>query len=132
MTARTVVLVEDNPALQRLISMFVKRLGFEVFVTADGDAGVKEITLRKPDLVCLDLMLPRLSGYDVCERVRRDPLLAKIPILMISARTAPEDRAHAEEVGANAFLTKPFKEEAFARVVHRLLAEAALGGAQNA
>ena len=126
---RTVVLVEDNPALQRLISMYVKRLGFEVFVTADGDAGVTEIALRKPDVVVLDLMLPRLSGYDVCERIRKDPLLAKIPILMISARTAPEDRAAAEEVGANAFLTKPFKEEAFARVVRRLLEEAAQGGA---
>jgi DNA-binding response OmpR family regulator len=115
------VLVEDNPSLQKLTSLYLERLGFAVEVVGDGAAALERIASVKPDLVCLDLMLPRVSGYDVCEQLRRQEEFKRLPILILSARTTPEDRAHAEDVGANAFLAKPYKEQQFVAVVTKLM-----------
>jgi two-component system chemotaxis response regulator CheY len=79
----------------------------------------------RPDLVCLDLTLPDVSGYDVCEYIRGQSELAGLPVLMISARGTLLDRAQAEEVGADGYLTKPFTQEEFVQQVLRLLARAA-------
>ena len=118
---RIAVLVEDNPSLQKLTSLYLERLGFAVEVVADGEAALTKVEAKRPHLLCLDLMLPRVSGYDVCEKLRANPDFKDLPILIISARTTPEDRAHAEEVGANAFLAKPYKEQQFVTVVNNLL-----------
>lgn len=115
------VLVEDNPSLQKLTSLYLERLGFAVEVVGDGAAALERIASVKPDLVCLDLMLPRVSGYDVCEQLRRQEEFKRLPILILSARTTPEDRANAEDVGANAFLAKPYKEQQFVAVVTKLM-----------
>lgn len=76
---------------------------------------------EKPDLVCLDLTLPDVSGYDVCEHIRRTPAIANVPVLMVSARNLPEDKAYAEEAGANAYLGKPFTPEELAKRVRQVL-----------
>jgi two-component system chemotaxis response regulator CheY len=116
-----VLVVEDDPALQKLVMSHLKRLGLEADVASNGVAAIQYIEAHKPDLVCLDLMLPRMSGYEVCEHIRRTPALQHIPILVMSARTLPEDRAHAEEVGASAYLSKPFTREQFATQVRALI-----------
>ena len=76
----------------------------------------------RPDLVCLDLMLPELSGFEVCEFMRSIPALMSVPILVMSARAKPMDRAFAEEVGATAYLIKPFKRSEFSRAVNVCIA----------
>lgn len=118
---RIAVLVEDNPSLQKLTSLYLQRMNFAVEVVSDGAAALHKIEQVRPALVCLDLMLPRVSGYDVCEQLRARAEFSALPILILSARTTPEDRAHAEEVGANAFLAKPYKEQQFVAVVNKLL-----------
>jgi DNA-binding response OmpR family regulator len=74
-----------------------------------------------PHLVCLDLTLPRESGYELCEYMRKEPRLRLVPILVTSDRSSPEDMAHAEYVGANAFLKKPFTPEKLLKYVITLL-----------
>lgn len=82
----------------------------------------------KPDLVCLDLTLPDVSGYDVCEHIRRTPAIAHVPVLMVSARNLPEDKAYAEEAGANGYLGKPFTPEELEKRVRQVLKAAAPRG----
>jgi DNA-binding response OmpR family regulator len=74
-----------------------------------------------PSLVCLDLTLPRESGFELCEYIRSDPRLRFVPILVMSERSSPEEMAHAEYVGANAFLKKPFTREKLLKYVITLL-----------
>ena len=92
-------------------------MGVEVVDVAEGRSAIRQLELSPPDLVCLDLMLPELSGFEVCEFMRAHPALREVPILIMSARAKPMDRAFAEEVGATAYLVKPFKKIDFSRAV---------------
>jgi CheY-like chemotaxis protein len=84
---------------------------FRVETAADYLGAVKFMETRIPALVCLDLTLPRESGFELCEHMQREPRLRFVPILVMSDRASPEDMAHAEHVGANAFLKKPYTRE---------------------
>jgi len=95
----------------------------DVAEAAEGRAAILHVAVRRPDLVCLDLMLPELSGYEVCEFMRTEERLRGVPILMMSARSLPQDRALAEQVGASSYLVKPFKHKAFTAAVHALLGD---------
>jgi two-component system chemotaxis response regulator CheY len=75
----------------------------------------------RPDLICLDLVLPESSGYEVCEFIRRSPEHRGTPVLIMSGRSYPADRAHAAEAGADAFIAKPFTEDDLRRRIERLL-----------
>jgi DNA-binding response OmpR family regulator len=110
---RTALVVDDDPDIRKLVSAHLTRLGFAVSSAADGRSAIKRLDEARPDLVCIDLMLPESSGLDVCEYVMKTPALKDLPLLMISARTTPADRAVAEELGARAYLTKPFTRAQF-------------------
>jgi two-component system, OmpR family, response regulator len=118
-----VLIVEDDPALQKLVLSYLNKLGnVEVTVASNGVAAIERLDRgEQPDLVCLDLMLPQVSGFDVCEHMRRSEALKSVPVLIMSARTLPEDRAQAEEVGATAYLIKPFSRAQFTQQVVALL-----------
>jgi DNA-binding response OmpR family regulator len=129
---QTVLVVEDSPLFRKLVGEFLHALGVRNIVEAsNGRAAIEQLTNSRPDLVCLDLTLPDVSGYDVCEYIRGQTELTGLPVLMISARGTLLDRAQAEEVGADGYLTKPFTQDEFNQQVVRLLAraaEAASGG----
>jgi DNA-binding response OmpR family regulator len=118
---KQVLVVEDDPALQKLVCHYLQQMGMDVRVASDGKSAINILREKIPDLVCLDLMLPEVSGYDVCEFIRRTVPLSKVPVLVMSARTLPEDRANAEDVGANAYLSKPFSRKQFSQHVAELL-----------
>jgi CheY-like chemotaxis protein len=125
---RTVLVVEDSPLFRKMVGGFLHALGvLRVLEASNGRSALEQLAQSRPDLVCLDLTLPDVSGYDVCEYIRGQPELAGLPVLMISARGTLLDRAQAEEVGADGYLTKPFTEEEFITEVVRLLARAAEG-----
>lgn len=124
--ACSVLLVEDAPPLRRLMVHHLRRMGFsELHEAASGGAALRLLERHRPDLVCLDLVLPDVSGYDVCEFIRGSERLTGVPVLMLSAHCLPQDRVCAEEAGAAAFLAKPFTQEEFERHVHSVLARAA-------
>lgn len=118
---KTVLVVDDDPEIRKLLVASFVRLGFEVSSVGDGRAAIKALEAQRPTLLCLDLMLPESSGYDVCEHVQKTPGLSGLPILMVSARTMPGDRAHAEELGVKAFLPKPFTQAELQEHVLRAL-----------
>jgi DNA-binding response OmpR family regulator len=120
-TKRTVLVVESYPPERENIQKILSSQDFHVEATADFQGAVKFMTLRIPHLVCLDLALPRESGFELCEHMQRDMKLRFVPILVMSDRSSPEDMAHAEQVGANAFLKKPFSREKLLKYVNTLL-----------
>jgi DNA-binding response OmpR family regulator len=119
---RTALIVEDDPDVRGLVGRMLRDLGLEIAEVAEGRAAILHLAVHQPpDLVCLDLMLPELSGYDVCEFMRGDARLQSVPILIMSARSLPQDRAYAEQVGASSYLVKPFRQKAFRAAVDELL-----------
>ena len=121
---RKALVVEDNPDARALVSTYLRTMDLDVTAVAEGRSAIRALQLAPPDLVCLDLMLPELSGFEVCEFMRSRPELKDVPILVMSARAKPMDRAFAEEVGATAYLVKPFKRSEFSRAVNVCIARA--------
>ena len=117
---KSALLVEDDPPLRKLVAGYLKLLNFNVIEAADGKKAMAALGEQKYDLICLDLMLPESSGYDVLEFIRKEGL-AKVPVLMMSARSLPEDRAQAEELGATLYLIKPFTRSDFTKAVKAVL-----------
>jgi two-component system chemotaxis response regulator CheY len=113
--------IEDDPTFRELISIYLEEMGFEVHQLAEGKSAMQRLAGLAPDLVCLDLVLPQFSGYEICEFIRRTAALRTVPVLMTSSRGQPTDRAHAEEAGVNAYLVKPFSHAEFRREVVALV-----------
>ena len=111
------LLVEDDPALAELLEFRFKAEGYAVTVTADGDEALLLAAEEAPDLVVLDWMIEGTSGIEVCRRLRRDKATAHVPIIMLTAREAEDDRIRGLETGADDYVTKPFSpRELIARV----------------
>lgn len=118
---RTAVVVEDDPDARDFVTRALRCLGYEVWAAGDGELAIHLIGLYKPDLICLDLTLPNISGYDVCEAVKANVETRGARVLVVTGRLAPQDRALAEEIGVDAYLTKPFSLNLFSNVVERLM-----------
>jgi phosphoserine phosphatase RsbU/P len=101
-----IVVIEDDPAILRGLADNLRSESYDVLTSRDGEDGYQLIMERRPDLVILDLMLPRLNGYDICRQVRRHGLMT--PILMLSAQDQETSRIRGFEVGADDYVTKPF------------------------
>jgi two-component system chemotaxis response regulator CheY len=119
---KLVMMVVAEPTLQQLVQRQLKSQSFEVVIASDAEAAIHQLETRKPHLVCIDLLLPRDSGYEVCEFIRRTPRLRDVAILVMSERASAADRAYAEEAGADGFLPKPFSLNQFNEQVRALLA----------
>ena len=103
-----VLVVDDEPAIVDLVRQLLMRRGHEVVKVSDGDAALQAIYDLKPDLVLMDLMLPKLSGWEVCRRVKEDKEVRHIPILMMTARREDRDLVEGLELGADDYVKKPF------------------------
>ncbi|MGE5552523.1 MAG: response regulator [Betaproteobacteria bacterium] len=114
MAPRKVLVVDDEPAIRELVQFNLKRAGLTVVPAADGEEALALFRTHRPDLVLLDLMLPRLDGFTVCRRIRDE---SRVPIIMLTARTSEQDRVEGLEMGADDYLSKPFSpRELVARV----------------
>ncbi|MCK6591866.1 MAG: response regulator transcription factor [Polyangiaceae bacterium] len=102
------LLVTDEPELVLQLKEIFGDLGFDSDIALDVPHAAQQLKRRAPDFVCVSLSLPRGSGYEVCELVRSDPKLSRVPILVMSDRHLPEDVAFAEDVGADSFVARPF------------------------
>ena len=107
-TRGRVLVVDDEPDLVRVLEFGLKASGYTVEVASDGQEGLKKAREIKPDVILLDLMLPKLDGYKVCRLLKFDDRFKHIPIIILSARTQEGDQALALEMGANRFVTKPY------------------------
>jgi two-component system phosphate regulon response regulator PhoB len=103
-----ILVVDDEPEAVELVEFNLKQAGFEVATAADGAEALKKARALLPNLIVLDLMLPEVDGLEVCKMVRRDPLTAAVPIVMVTAKAAEIDRILGLELGADDYITKPF------------------------
>ncbi len=119
---KTILIVEDELSASKFLSLRLQKLGFEVLTAFDGMAGLKEATEKLPDLIILDLMIPKLPGEEVCKSIREsfDEKIAKIPIIMLTGKDALVDKVVGKVIGANAYLTKPYEFEDLLREIKRV------------
>ncbi|PZX09536.1 response regulator transcription factor [Celeribacter halophilus] len=117
-----ILLVEDEDNIAIAIEVLLGRAGYDLVRVSDGDQALPNIRAQQPDLVVLDVTLPGCSGYEVCQRLRSDPTLSHIPVLMMSARVSQAEQRKGLAMGADAFLTKPFAMDDLKGLVARLIA----------
>ncbi len=117
-----VLVVEDEDNIALALDFLMTREGYDHDRVADGAAALARIRAMRPDLVLLDVMLPGVSGYDICQGVRRDPALRDVKILMMTARGSSVERRRGLEIGADGFIAKPFELKELRLEVRRLLA----------
>ncbi len=120
--SKKVLLVEDEDALRRVVKDLLEREGFTVFEAADGVKALDEIDRAAPDIVVLDLNLPRLDGYGVLSHLRARPSTANLPVIVLTAKGDEDSEVRVFEYGASDYLTKPFRPRALSARLHSLLA----------
>lgn len=126
--AYKILVVDDEPSIVRLMEFILARQGHEMLVAVNGEEALQKVRAARPDLVLLDIMMPRIDGYEVARTLRADPETATMPIIMLSAKAQEEDIQRGMDVGVNEYITKPFSPEHLVHVVadylHRLHGDA--------
>jgi two-component system, OmpR family, alkaline phosphatase synthesis response regulator PhoP len=118
---QTILVVDDDPAVCRLVEINLTQVGYQVETAADGEEALARVAAAKPDLVILDVMMPRLDGFEALKRLRADPSSAEIPVIMLTARAQDEDVFEGYGRGAQWYLTKPFAPNELRAAVRRVL-----------
>lgn len=126
-----VLVMEDEDALATLLQYNLEKEGYRVVVAGDGEEGLVQIDERLPDLVLLDWMLPKVSGIEVCRRIRGRPETRNLPIIMLTARGEEADRVRGLEVGADDYVAKPFSPSELIARVRAVLRRAKPSSAQD-
>ncbi len=119
--ASRILIIDDEPNIVLSLQFLMKREGFEVAVAGDGEAALRAMAERRPDLVILDVMMPRLNGFEVCQRIRAEPAFRSVAVLMLTARGRETEMKRGLELGADAYVTKPFSTRDLVAEVRRLL-----------
>ena len=109
MDKKRILVVDDEADLREMLSLRLEANGYEVLTAADGEEGLAKARKEKPDLIILDLMLPKVDGYKICLMLEYDEKYKKIPIILFTARAQETDVSMGEEVGADAYIIKPFE-----------------------
>lgn len=113
------VVGDDSPVVRELIAVNLQMEGFEVATAADGQAAAELVEQLKPHVVTLDVMMPRMTGFEVFERLRANPETSHIPVVLVTGRAQASDVARGDELGVDAYLTKPFEPAELVAVVTR-------------
>jgi len=121
---KRILIIEDDRDIVELVRYNLSKEDFQVSAASDGSAGLATVKKSPPDLLLLDLMLPKLSGLEICKEIRRDPSLNRLPILMLTARGDEADRVVGLEMGADDYVTKPFSPRELVARVKALLRRA--------
>ena len=123
MARKKILIVEDEESLLKLESILLTSKGYEVKGVANGQAALDVLAEEKPDLVLLDIMLPEIDGFEVCQRIKENPDTRHIPVIMLTAKKSREDMARGEKAGADWYITKPFKSAMVIETIQRFLAK---------
>jgi DNA-binding response OmpR family regulator len=116
-----ILIVEDEESLLKLESILLSSKGYSVTGVMDGNSALEEVIANKPDLVVLDIMLPEMDGFEVCKRIKENPETSAIPVVMLTAKKSSLDYSRGIQVGADAYITKPFKSAQVIEVIEGLL-----------
>ena len=119
--AKSVLIVDDEASITLSLRHLMKREGYEVRVAEDGEAALAEVTASPPDLILLDVMIPKRDGYDVCQTIRANPNWNGLKIIMVTAKGREIEAEKGLALGADAYVTKPFSTRDLAKQVRNLL-----------
>lgn len=130
MSGQTILVVDDEPSIVEIVTLYLRRAGYTVRTAADGDAALRDLALQTPDLVVLDLMLPHIDGLEITRRLRSE---GDTPIIMLTARSEETDRIVGLEMGADDYVVKPFSPQELVSRVRAVLrrAQSAAASAQK-
>ncbi len=120
---KKILLVEDEADLVELMKLRFEANGYSVISAGDGPEGLDKAKREKPDIIILDIMLPKMDGYKVCGLLKRDARYAKIPIILFTAKAQESDRQMGEEAAADMYITKPFDPVVLLAKIRELLKE---------
>ncbi len=118
---KKVLICDDEPYIRESVSYVAREAGYEVHTAADGKEAVQKAVKELPDLIFLDLMMPRRNGFQVCQALRAEESTKGIHIIILTARGQDVDRVHGEQAGANEYLTKPFSPRKLRQRMHEIL-----------
>lgn len=121
--ARAVMVVDDSLTVRKITSRLLEREGYHVLTAKDGVDALEQLKETLPDVMLVDIEMPRMDGFDLTRNIRHDPRTAAIPIIIISSRTAEKHRSHAEQLGVNAFLGKPYHEAELLQLIAQFMGE---------
>ena len=116
-----ILLVDDEPSIVKMVGKRLEVEGFEVLIAMDGQDGLDKARSQSPDLIVLDLMLPKLNGYEVCTMLKQDARYQKIPIVLFTAKAQEKDEKLGMECGANGYVRKPFRAQELLEKIRGLL-----------
>jgi DNA-binding response OmpR family regulator len=120
-TKKKILVVEDEESLLKLQSILLTIRGYKVEGAMDGQAALEAVETMHPDLILLDIMLPKIDGFEVCRQVKTNAATRHIPIIMLTAKKSKEDLVMGEQVGADMYITKPYKLSMVIENIQRLL-----------
>ncbi|MCP3177645.1 response regulator [Desulfuromonas sp. KJ2020] len=123
MSKKRILIVEDEESLLKLESILLTSKGYDVTGVTNGQAALDSLAENPSDLVLLDIMLPQIDGFEVCRRIKENPQTQHIPVIMLTAKKSREDMARGEKVGADWYITKPFKSVMVIETIQRFLAK---------
>jgi DNA-binding response OmpR family regulator len=118
--ATRILITEDEPNIVESLTFILNRAGYDVSSVADGEAAMHRLRSNPPDIMILDVMLPKLNGFEVLKLVKSDPLLKSLLVVILTAKGQTHDRRLAEEIGADAFVTKPFSNHGLIDQIKKL------------
>jgi len=121
--SKTVLIADDEPNIVISLEFLLQQDGYQVQVVHDGQQALEAIQRQAPDLVLLDVMMPHLSGFDVCQKIRENPAWQRMRIVMLTAKGREVEVAKGLALGADAYITKPFSTQALLAQVRDLLAD---------
>lgn len=123
MTGKTILYVEDNEANRKIVRLLLKSTSYTLIEAHDGEAGVTAAIERRPDLILMDIQLPKISGLEAIRRIRADASASAIPIVAITSFALAGDDARAKEAGATAYLAKPYSPRELLALIRSLVPE---------
>ena len=118
---KRILIVDDEEGIIKVVKMYLEHNRYEVITANDGQVGLEKAKTEKPDLIVLDLMLPKINGYKVCGLLKKDTRYAKTPVILFTAKAQEKDIKLGEEVGADAYITKPFEPEVLLSKIEELI-----------
>ena len=121
MNKEKLLVIDDEKEFVDTVAERLEAKGFDIVKAFDGKEGLEKVHLEKPDLVILDVMMPKMNGYDVCRKLKLDENFKNTPVLMLTAKFQPNDIEFGKKMGADAYLTKPLELEALLHKINALL-----------
>jgi DNA-binding response OmpR family regulator len=119
-----ILLVDDEPSIVKMVGKRLEVEGFEVLIAMDGQDGLAKARSASPDLIVLDLMLPKMNGYEICTMLKQDARYQRIPVVLFTAKAQEKDEKLGMECGADAYVRKPFRAQELLEKIRALLPDA--------